>query len=286
MFTFTPLDKKMNLSASQDELERDNYYIRERSPDPQPISAYGDAPSKIVDRIGRGPMPMHHPGPKAAYSPPPHPHQHPHQQHPHKYGGNMPPRPGPGPVPFDEDPYGRSLRYRELPPHRMPQYEDEMIKRRIRPAREVIVQRVEPAGRGDEWMDPWMRSKSPGRGDREKRQKRERRSYSSNSSYSSSRYALTIVIAMASVYTKFCELFTEIKQLFFFVCGANQSVILRHSLAQVRIQVDQHQHHGVEGTIVRLVIKHQFVADMSNDPQHQKCIRDATHLVSHHLNGH
>lgn len=32
-----------------------------------------------------------------------------------------------GPLPFDEDPYGRSARYRELPPHRMPQYEDEVI---------------------------------------------------------------------------------------------------------------------------------------------------------------
>lgn len=30
-------------------------------------------------------------------------------------------------MPFDEDPYGRSARYRELPPHRMPQYEDEVI---------------------------------------------------------------------------------------------------------------------------------------------------------------
>lgn len=69
----------------------------------------------------------------------------------------------------------------------MPQYEDE---RRIRPAREVIVQRVEPIGRSDEWNDPWMRSKSPnGRGgsrDHGEKRRRERRSYSSNSSYSTS----------------------------------------------------------------------------------------------------
>ena len=87
----------------------------------------------------------------------------------------------------DVDPYGRSTRYRELPPHRMPQYEDE---RRVRPAREVIVQRVEPIGRSDEWNDPWMRSKSPnGRGgsrDHGEKRRRERRSYSSNSSYSTS----------------------------------------------------------------------------------------------------
>lgn len=56
------------------------------------------------------------------------------------------------------------------------------------PVREVIVQRVEPVGRGDEWNDPWMRSKSPVR---EKRTKR--RSYSSNSSYSSSRYLCLII---------------------------------------------------------------------------------------------
>lgn len=153
-------DKKMNLSASHDELEKDNYYIRERSPEVSP-------PPPTYGRPQGG----HHPAKAGAYSPP------------HKYG-----IPRPAPVPFEEDPYGRSVRYRELPAHRMPQYEDEIMtgKRRIRPAREVIVQRAEPVGRGDEWNDPWMRSKSPGR-DREKRQKRDRRSYSSNSSYSSSR---------------------------------------------------------------------------------------------------
>lgn len=61
----------------------------------------------------------------------------------------------------------------------MPQYEDEDIsKRRNRATREVIVQRA------DEWNDPWMRSKSPGREKRSSR--RDRRSYSNSSSYSSS----------------------------------------------------------------------------------------------------
>lgn len=89
---------------------------------------------------------------------------------------------------YDEDPYGRTApRYRELPAHRMPHYEDE---RRVRPAREVIVQRAEVGGRGDEWNDPWMRSKSPGggaaRGDKRGGAGGGRqRSYSS--SYSSSR---------------------------------------------------------------------------------------------------
>lgn len=58
-------------------------------------------------------------------------------------------------------------------------------QRRIRPTREVIVQRAEPAGRGDEWNDPWMRSKSPGR-EKQRGGRRDRRSYSTNSSYSSS----------------------------------------------------------------------------------------------------
>lgn len=98
---------------------------------------------------------------------------------------------------YDEvDLYGRSTRYRELPPHRMPQYEDE---KRVRPTREVIVQRVESTGRADEWNDPWMRSRSPGVGvtsvvvggasssrERGEKRRRNRRSYSSNSTYSSS----------------------------------------------------------------------------------------------------
>ncbi|XP_037051037.1 serine/arginine repetitive matrix protein 2 isoform X6 [Bradysia coprophila] len=138
-------DKKMNLSAAQDELEKDNYYTRDRA---SPESLQG-SPKYLPPKAAHF---------EAGYSPPP------------KY----PPR-----VPFGDE-YGSPVRYRELPPHRMPQYEND---RRIRPAREVIVQR-EPIGRGDEWNDPWMRSKSPGRGD--KRGRRDRRSYSSNSSYSSS----------------------------------------------------------------------------------------------------
>lgn len=81
--------------------------------------------------------------------------------------------------------------YRELPPHRMPdyynnKYEEEppsSSSKRPKPKREVIVQRVEERqGRGDEWSDPWMRSKSPAG-----RRKERKRSYSSGSTYSSSR---------------------------------------------------------------------------------------------------
>lgn len=70
-----------------------------------------------------------------------------------------------------------------------------------RPKREVIVQRIEPpagapvagqagvggGGRGDEWADPWMRSKSPGGRGKVPRVGSRRQSYSSASSYSSSR---------------------------------------------------------------------------------------------------
>lgn len=92
-----------------------------------------------------------------------------------KFARGAPPLP-----PFEEDPYGRVPRYRELPSHRMPQYEDDDLgKKRIRQSREVILQRA------DEWSDPWMRSKSPSR--HEKRMsRRDRKSYSSHSSYSSS----------------------------------------------------------------------------------------------------
>jgi nuclear protein NHN1 len=84
---------------------------------------------------------------------------------------------------FEEDPYGRVPRYRELPAHRMPHYEDDDLnKRRVRSTREVIVEKA------DEWSDPWARKTSRrGSAGRENRGRGGReRSYSSNSSYSTS----------------------------------------------------------------------------------------------------
>jgi nuclear protein NHN1 len=81
--------------------------------------------------------------------------------------------------------------YRELPSHRMPdyynnKYEDEPAPtstKTRKPKREVIVQRAEERPvRGDEWSDPWMRSKSPAG----RKGAGRKRSYSSGSSYSSS----------------------------------------------------------------------------------------------------
>ncbi|XP_036319905.1 zinc finger CCCH domain-containing protein 18 [Rhagoletis pomonella] len=148
-------DKKMNLTLSPDEIEKDAYYLKERA-----------SPQDIAPPYGRHGL---YQEPLGLYSP-----------------TERFPRGPPIPPAYDDvDSYGRSARYRELPPHRMPHYEDE---RRVRPTREVIVQRVEPVGRGDEWRDPWMRS--PGvRGDsrdHSSKRRHDRRSYSSNSSYSSS----------------------------------------------------------------------------------------------------
>lgn len=182
-------DKKMNLSMSQDELEKDNYYIRDNaSPDLSPPYGGGGSGGGGVGGGARHPMPPAGPYESEGFNAP------------HKYMGRGPPGPMGGEP--EVDPYGRVPRYRELPPHRMPQYEDEILpaQRRIRPAREVIVQRAEPVGRGDEWNDPWMRSKSPGR----ERKRRDRRSYSSNSSYSSTTYGFTFLFfSNANIYLLF-----------------------------------------------------------------------------------
>lgn len=90
---------------------------------------------------------------------------------------------GGAPGHFDEDPYGRVPRYRELPAHRMPHYEDDDLSKRrtVRSTREVIVEKA------DEWSDPWARKSSRrGSAGRENRVRGRERSYSSNSSYSSS----------------------------------------------------------------------------------------------------
>ncbi|CAG9809542.1 unnamed protein product [Chironomus riparius] len=143
-------EKKMNLSGPPDEVERDPYYVR-GSPE--------DAPA--FEKLPRGPPPMRG-GPP--FSPPA------------KFARNA--------AFYEADQYGRMPRsYRELPPHRMPHYEDEEIGKRRpnRPTREVIVEKA-----SDDWNDPWMRKKSPGRGGSSKGRKGRERSYSSNSSYSSS----------------------------------------------------------------------------------------------------
>lgn len=198
-------DKKMNLSSTQDDLEKDNYYARERSPERVPL--LGDRPAG------------HHPVGIAggAFSPPPRMERIDHRMdrmdhridrermdhrmdrermdrmdHPRmgdrmadrmgdrmpermadrmgdrmpdrmpdrmadRMGDRMGGRPMPNVIrdffevfskfnyvacdfnepfslqqmPFEEDAYGRSMRYRELPAHRMPQYEDEIMAGKV-----------------------------------------------------------------------------------------------------------------------------------------------------------
>lgn len=172
-------DKKMNLSMTPDEimLEKDHLVpgggaLYERDRDRLSIER-SPPPGMGYDRRGGGGGGIGSGGPLSGMS-----------GNVGAGGYDSKPIPRIAPAAYDEDPFGRTTqRYRELPAHRMPHYEDE---RRVRPVREVIVQRAEPtSGRGgDEWNDPWMRSKSPGR---EKRMRRDRRSFSSRSSYSSSR---------------------------------------------------------------------------------------------------
>ncbi|XP_018325408.1 zinc finger CCCH domain-containing protein 18 isoform X2 [Agrilus planipennis] len=157
-------EKKMNLSLTQEELDKENgYYTRGPSPEPR------YAPSRHVVPVDYTPAPAVRPQPEEYYA---------RRQVIYEPEYAPPPR-------------ERTRPYREMPAHRVPDYyptakyeEDPSSSTKLRkPKREVIVQRVEedrrPA-RGDEWSDPWMRSKSPaGR-------KGRRRSYSSGSSYSSS----------------------------------------------------------------------------------------------------
>ncbi|XP_063919957.1 zinc finger CCCH domain-containing protein 18 isoform X2 [Zophobas morio] len=153
-------EKKMNLSLAQEEFDKENgYYGRVASPEPRYVRH----------------VPVEYP--PVVRAPPP----------TEEYYGRRQ-------VIYEPDyvapPRERVRTYRELPSHRMPdyynnKYEDEAAPtstKARKPKREVIVQRAEERPvRGDEWSDPWMRSKSPAG-----RKSGRKRSYSSGSSYSSS----------------------------------------------------------------------------------------------------
>ncbi|KAJ8948832.1 hypothetical protein NQ318_013484 [Aromia moschata] len=150
-------EKKMNLSLAQEEFDKENgYYGRVPSPEPRYVRHV-----PVEYPVARPPPEEYYGRRQVLYEP--------------EYA----------PVPRE-----RVRSYRELPSHRMPDYynnkyeeEQQASSKKPRPKREVIVQRVEERqGRGDEWSDPWMRSKSPGR----RKDSGRKRSYSSGSSYSSS----------------------------------------------------------------------------------------------------
>ncbi|XP_031346347.1 zinc finger CCCH domain-containing protein 18 isoform X1 [Photinus pyralis] len=150
-------EKKMNLSLAQEEFDKENGYYA-KAPSPEPSRYVTMRPAEYSSRA-------------------------PHDEY---YGRRQ--------VVYEPDyvQYSRERvrTYREVPAYRQPEYyskheeDPQSVHPKVkRPKREVIVQRAEErvSGRGDEWSDPWMRSKSPAG-----RKSGRRQSYSSGSSYSSS----------------------------------------------------------------------------------------------------
>ncbi|XP_066257701.1 zinc finger CCCH domain-containing protein 18 isoform X1 [Euwallacea similis] len=165
-------EKKMNLSIAQEEFDKENgYYGRIPSPEPRYVRHIPEYVARPPPEEYYGRRPIMY---ENEYMPP-------RREHPRPYREMPPPR---GPPPDYYNP-----KYEEEPPPRSlerPEARDrERDRERRKPKREVIVQRTENKDerptRGDEWQDPWMRSKSPSR------RKDRKRSYSSgSSSYSSS----------------------------------------------------------------------------------------------------
>ncbi|XP_022174999.1 zinc finger CCCH domain-containing protein 18 isoform X2 [Myzus persicae] len=202
-------EKKMNLTSNQEEVEKENdYYAQQRPTSPTASPALSPPIERfkpdLETRHHRGPLPdayvdefmppqvdfYHH---RPEFWPPHHGRPLPHFPPGHPIDFHAPPRRNPYyPYPPPEPYYHPGLKphHRGLPP-------------KYPPNREVIMQRSEksyspqPSGhrnrrdrsssrprRGDDWSDPWMRSKSPG--GRSKLRGR-KKSYSSHSSFSSSR---------------------------------------------------------------------------------------------------
>lgn len=201
-------EKKMNLTSNQEEVEKENDYYAQRPTSPTaspalspPIERFkpdlearhhrGPIPDAYVDEFMPPQVDFYHHRPE--FWPPHHGRPLPHFPPGHPIDFHAPPRRNPYyPYPPPEPYYHPGLKphHRGLPP-------------KYPPNREVIMQRSEksyspqPSGhrnrrdrsssrprRGDDWSDPWMRSKSPG--GRSKLRGR-KKSYSSHSSFSSSR---------------------------------------------------------------------------------------------------
>ncbi|PSN47359.1 hypothetical protein C0J52_06565 [Blattella germanica] len=195
-------EKKMNLSLGQEELDKENdYYTRPASPilkdEPDrwglklmDEGKYHHEDSLLGDRYDEYPE-----SPSAYY---------------HGSGGRsggeywrrVHYEPGDSRAMRIETDYGGSTRKYHSHQHRAPTNDYyEKKKKSSHPVREVIMQRSEKPwrdesryaevsvpshrGRGDEWADPWMRSKSPSGRKTGSRPSR-RQSYSSGSSYSTS----------------------------------------------------------------------------------------------------
>lgn len=126
-------EKKMNLSGPVvDEAERDPYYAARASPEVslefefKRFFIYYNRFFQLQVSPSFERLPRERPRylPPSDFSPPAKFHR------------------GAPPAHYEEDAFGRAPRYRELPAHRMPHYEDdEDTKRRVRTNREVIVRR-------------------------------------------------------------------------------------------------------------------------------------------------
>ncbi|XP_050316022.1 zinc finger CCCH domain-containing protein 18-like isoform X2 [Anthonomus grandis grandis] len=179
-------EKKMNLSIAQEEFDKENgYYGRIPSPEPRYVRVpeYRPPPEEYYGRR-QIVYEQEYPPPRREHPrgyPPHHREMHaprgpPVDYYPNKYEEEIPP-------PRSHERPERSDRGERERPERGDRG-DRGERERRKGKREVIVQRSEKEDRptrGDEWQDPWMRSKSPGR------RKERKRSYSSgSSSYSSS----------------------------------------------------------------------------------------------------
>lgn len=215
-------EKKMNLTLGQDELDKENdYYTRSASPvlneEPDRWSGKIDGDPKRYRTVSERYEADY--GPESAYY-----HSgsrsgevwH-HRGHHYVEEGVRSSRLVRG----DPDYHSSSLKSKYSSSHyysKASSHDYYERKRHKYPSREVIVQRsdksswkddsptapsrssrhVERGGRGDEWADPWMRSKSPlGRKTRSRKQ-----SYSSGSSYSSSSSSRTSRSSSGSSYSR------------------------------------------------------------------------------------
>ncbi|PNF25876.1 hypothetical protein B7P43_G11125, partial [Cryptotermes secundus] len=196
-------EKKMNLSLGQEELDKENdYYTRPASP------ILKDEPDrwglKLVDSEGK----YHHEDSLLAdryedFPESPSAYYHQSVRGGGDYWRRVHYEPGDSRAMRIETDYAGSTRKYHSHQHRAPPTEYyEKKKKSSHPVREVIMQRAEKPwrderysevsvpshrGRGDEWADPWMRSKSPsGRKTGSASRPSRRQSYSSGSSYSSS----------------------------------------------------------------------------------------------------
>ncbi|XP_063238969.1 zinc finger CCCH domain-containing protein 18-like isoform X2 [Bacillus rossius redtenbacheri] len=189
-------EKKMNLSLGQEELDKENdYYTRQTSPIKDEAERWRKAAEPDGKYVREGSVFEEYPTE--------HPYYHQHSRG--DYWRRVQYEPSGGDsrsaARVESSDYRSSSKYRRSPSdHYYDKYEKKKKSSSLHSTREVIMQRVEKPwredrytettttsshrARGDEWADPWMRSKSP-TGRKGTSSRPTRKSYSSGSSYSS-----------------------------------------------------------------------------------------------------